>query len=355
MEEYVNDANGVVCTIDYDYRDWGGYELGWHLKDHLGSTVAVVAEPVLSVPPENPQRVGQRILWTGNYESFGRPDNNVPVCPGAWENPIQFTGYYSDGDVFEHYYAKARYYDPYTGRFLSRDPDRFEFDQAPTTANRYPYCANNPVHFVDPTGRFFFLPFFLLGIDLGIATVAEAIILDAVLAMVTAPVFDPSMSGTDVFLAGVSQAVTDVTLFLGAGWGTLTGGWVAEAGKELLGTQMATNICLGLNWATQTILNVSNAGGRWGPKYHPIPHAIHHGFLGAVTGGLLGGWSGFASVVGTLVSFDDFFQHLGQIVTNDPSFHTPIHQIWGNEGMKWGLLGGAGAIIAAEALLWWFL
>jgi hypothetical protein len=69
--EYVNDSNGVVCTIDYDYRDWGGYELGWHLRDHLGSTVAVVAKPVVSVPPGNPQRVGQQILWTGKYESFG--------------------------------------------------------------------------------------------------------------------------------------------------------------------------------------------------------------------------------------------------------------------------------------------
>ncbi len=40
--EYVNDANGVVCTIDYDYRNWGSYELDRHLKDHLGSTLAVV-------------------------------------------------------------------------------------------------------------------------------------------------------------------------------------------------------------------------------------------------------------------------------------------------------------------------
>jgi hypothetical protein len=67
----------------------------------LGSTYAVLAEPVLNVPYGDPLKVGQQILWTGHYEAFGRPDSLRPVCPGFFPNPIQYTGYYSDGDIFE--------------------------------------------------------------------------------------------------------------------------------------------------------------------------------------------------------------------------------------------------------------
>jgi hypothetical protein len=65
----------------------------------LGSTYAVLAEPVLNVPYGDPLKVGQQILWTGHYEAFGRPDSLRPVCPGFFPNPIQYTGYYSDGDI----------------------------------------------------------------------------------------------------------------------------------------------------------------------------------------------------------------------------------------------------------------
>ena len=90
-----------MTTIDYDHRDWGSVELGWHLRDHLGSTYAVLAEPVLTVPQGDPLKVGQQLLWTGHYEAFGRPDSLHPVCPGSFSNPIQYTGYYSDGDILD--------------------------------------------------------------------------------------------------------------------------------------------------------------------------------------------------------------------------------------------------------------
>jgi RHS repeat-associated protein len=43
-------------------------------------------------------------------------------------------------------YMRARYYEPWTGRFLSEDP-------AMDGANWYVYCANDPVNSVDPSGR----------------------------------------------------------------------------------------------------------------------------------------------------------------------------------------------------------
>jgi RHS repeat-associated protein len=49
------------------------------------------------------------------------------------------------------YYLRARYYNPATGRFLSRDP----FDgnaRDPASLHKYLYGDSNPVYFGDPTG-----------------------------------------------------------------------------------------------------------------------------------------------------------------------------------------------------------
>jgi hypothetical protein len=49
-------------------------------------------------------------------------------------------------------YLRARYYDPSTGRFLSRD--RYPMRAADTqTVSRYVYVKNNPTNYVDPSGE----------------------------------------------------------------------------------------------------------------------------------------------------------------------------------------------------------
>jgi RHS repeat-associated protein len=45
------------------------------------------------------------------------------------------------------YYNRARYYNPYTGRFLQTDPIGYS-----AGINWYRYCSNNPINFVDPSG-----------------------------------------------------------------------------------------------------------------------------------------------------------------------------------------------------------
>ncbi|WP_263352281.1 RHS repeat-associated core domain-containing protein [Acidicapsa acidisoli] len=50
------------------------------------------------------------------------------------------------------YYLRARYYNPLTGRFLSRDPE----DGAlwlPITLHKYLYAGGNPTNWSDPRGR----------------------------------------------------------------------------------------------------------------------------------------------------------------------------------------------------------
>jgi len=56
-------------------------------------------------------------------------------------NPYMFTGRRFDLETGLYYY-RARYYNPYIGRFLQTDPIGYG----------YGYCGNNPIGFVDPSG-----------------------------------------------------------------------------------------------------------------------------------------------------------------------------------------------------------
>ena len=61
-----------------------------------------------------------------------------------------FTGQRLDGTGL--YFYNARYYDPEIGRFIS--PDTIVPNPAnPQSLNRYSYCLNNPLKYVDPSGH----------------------------------------------------------------------------------------------------------------------------------------------------------------------------------------------------------
>jgi RHS repeat-associated protein len=59
------------------------------------------------------------------------------------------------------YYLRARYYNPATGRFLSRDPEEFkplDSKRKPVDSgklHRYLYAGADPVNRIDPSGRIF--------------------------------------------------------------------------------------------------------------------------------------------------------------------------------------------------------
>jgi RHS repeat-associated protein len=65
-------------------------------------------------------------------------------------------------DLSNLYYLRARYYDPATGRFTQMDPFPGILT-LPDTLNLYLYSLNNPVNWVDPSGRNPLLTLLLIG------------------------------------------------------------------------------------------------------------------------------------------------------------------------------------------------
>ena len=84
---------------------------------------------------------------TYEYDAFGNAVNKT----GATPNNYLYCGEQYDPDL-GLYYLRARYYNPNTGRFLSRDPeDGKPWD--PKTLHKYLYAGGDPVNAIDPTGR----------------------------------------------------------------------------------------------------------------------------------------------------------------------------------------------------------
>ncbi len=84
------------------------------------------------------------------YNPFG--EMFPTECNETVTNPFKFTGQWFDSEI-EQYYLRARQYDPALMRFTGRDPEKGKY-QEPMTLHRYLYCTNNPINFIDPTGRY---------------------------------------------------------------------------------------------------------------------------------------------------------------------------------------------------------
>ncbi|MCF6244406.1 MAG: RHS repeat-associated core domain-containing protein [Sulfurovum sp.] len=116
-------------------------------------------------------------------------------------NPYGYTGRETDQE--DLYYYRARYYDPTTQRFLSRDPIELEAGDF----NFYRYVSNDPVNFVDPSGLY-------VGVD------------------------DAIFAGGGAVIGVIGQGVSDLWSWELSGWEDYAGSAVGGAafGEALLYT-----------------------------------------------------------------------------------------------------------------------
>ncbi|MDQ9011142.1 RHS repeat-associated core domain-containing protein [Acinetobacter gerneri] len=103
----------------------------------------------LGTPQEMSDQTGA-IVWTAEYKAWGecKPENHLKR--DIWDseiitNNIRFQGQYYDDETGLHY-NRFRYYSPYVGRFISKDPIGLLGG-----INTFAY-APNPVEWTDPLG-----------------------------------------------------------------------------------------------------------------------------------------------------------------------------------------------------------
>ncbi|NTW71787.1 MAG: DNRLRE domain-containing protein [Eubacteriaceae bacterium] len=99
-----------------------------------------------------------------NYDEYG---NSKTKGNSSFINETTFTGAVADKSN-GLYYMNARFYNPESGRFLSKDTYPGSTSD-PVTQNLYTYGNNNPTNMVDPTGHFA-LPALAVGAFVGALT-----------------------------------------------------------------------------------------------------------------------------------------------------------------------------------------
>ena len=87
-----------------------------------------------------------KVTKSYRYDAFG-VEKNIDKSD---TNAFRYCGEYYDKETAT-VYLRARYYNPNTGRFISRD-SYVGRRTDPLSLNLYTYCANNPVYFFDPSG-----------------------------------------------------------------------------------------------------------------------------------------------------------------------------------------------------------
>ena len=115
----------------------GSNERRYYHYDEMGSTLFLTGDD-------------GEITDSYAYTAYGR----MTASTGTTDNPFTYGGRFGvmREPATSLYYMRARYYDSATGRFISRDPQGVNLADA-KSVNLYHYAAQNPLRFVDPSGR----------------------------------------------------------------------------------------------------------------------------------------------------------------------------------------------------------
>ena len=156
-------------------------------------------------------------VGTATYDPYGRPTASTGRL-----SPLGFAGEYTDAET-GFSYLRARYLDPATGQFLTRDP------LGPGAGHPYAYVSGNPLNLTDPSGLCpFCVP--LLGAAFGAIT------------EIGFQLATSAMNGCGFSLSNINW--TQVTI--SAAMGLMSPGQAASRIGARAGARVATNAARGL-------------------------------------------------------------------------------------------------------------
>lgn len=150
-EHYLyGDQYRIVATLDASNNVISRYVYGTHVNvpDYVvsgGVTYRVITDERGSVRQLVNSATGAPLLRFDYADAFGNPTANASATSTEY---FGFAGGLTDSDTGLIHFG-ARDYDPLLGEWLRKDP--LGFDASGT--NFYAYAANDPVNYVDTTGR----------------------------------------------------------------------------------------------------------------------------------------------------------------------------------------------------------
>ena len=274
----------AVCV-----NDFGVDSTYYILRDYLGNITHIINED---------GTLRQEL----SYDAWGRlrnPDTHQLYAVGKEPKLLLDRGY--TGHEYLPWFGlinmNARLYDPVLGRFLSPDP----YVQVPDFTqnfNRYSYCLNNPLKYVDKDGEFWFLPAIIAFVvnyattgitkgDWGLKNIGSSLAMSAVAlvsygvgmgitgALAKTAILSQSVIGG--ISAGVAGSVTGAMSSLMAG-GNIGRGALIGFVSGLVGNALS-----GINMKSILLEGVSNVAAG--------------GLIGGATSLVSGGdfWSGFGT------------------------------------------------------------
>ena len=146
VTKYISAADMKVAQVK-------GTEVSYYHKDHLNSSTVMT------------NNSGTKVEETA-YAPYG----TMRSFTGTAVTNYRYTGKEIDPETNLYYYG-ARYYDPMMGRFITADSIVSDIYD-PQDLNRYAYCRNNPMIYVDPDGHAADTVWDLVNIGMGIASFA---------------------------------------------------------------------------------------------------------------------------------------------------------------------------------------
>jgi len=125
--------NRIVSITSLRGAPQGDEAISHYHSDHLGSSNIITNQ-------------AGNLISNCEYLPYGE----FSTKSGINATNYYFTGKELDDETGLMFYG-ARYYDPQIGRFTQADPT-IQFPYNLQSLNRYSYCLNNPLRYIDPTG-----------------------------------------------------------------------------------------------------------------------------------------------------------------------------------------------------------